>query len=502
MCKKSFLLLIISSYSSYAYETKAMPAVKIITPVDMQASLCDFIILDISTKLAKDRQILDKCHVFSEICFSAIIHLPLKRERIMVSSASPTKLQLQQACKLSGATWAAWLFYSQTTLVREKNPVLWDMVESYGLNHKQTQQLENFINNQAQSKWLSGALASGRIRWQNSEQSSELNCKRVCIFPNSSACQILIIGGEKLDSAGENLFRLLALHSPPAPKQQLVQINKDIEALLEISTHIVNGARLPEILSEIVELAYSYSGSEIVHLSLDNKPSSGPDQSIYSVFYPTQEAVEQQGLNHSQDRNSKPQLSFNLQTERQPTLIVAVPGEEGLNQKTIGRLSFFTSKPGQIFPRPKVAFLEILALLTSLAVKIADLKHDLMVTSEDQLSIKSRLLRSLHLAALGEVSAQVANDLNNPLTTIILSLEIAKSRLISVSENEGKEFTSAVENVSLALEQALRTRSIVWALNKNARETRPLNQAGNVDQISLELAKRLQNIQYEPNDEE
>ena len=125
----------------------------------------------------------------------------------MGSSELISQNQLAEACKLSGAAWAAWL---------EPGPGGWKIACVTGLRKKQIATLLARINHEKTIAWLSGALNSGRIRWRETDPVEDgLDCKRILLFPNQSARKLLLVGVFTLDKMVEKIFRLAAITPPP-----------------------------------------------------------------------------------------------------------------------------------------------------------------------------------------------------------------------------------------------------------------------------------------------
>ncbi len=408
----------------------------------------------------------------------------------MNSSDSSGKVQLQLACKLSGASWAAWLSLpDRSNALQQPHTQNWQPGLSFGLSPKRLRALEDFLLSASQSKWLSGALASGRMRWQDCNPSSSPGCKRMYIFPNPAAHLILAAGFESIDANGENLFRLLS-SSPPAPlavtpaappRAAITGIS------LEIIDLILNGEALETTLQHITNIAHQITGARNITIRVHPKPGKRSVQAALAGVFssnggpasqaPNGHAIKpQQAVDAGDSRVNQTDilLPFAANSREQ---IITIPPQASSETKRFGELILIHSVEHEA-PLPEQEYQDLccLAGLAALAIQFASLNRELTLAFENQMSVESRLLRSIHLAALGEISTEIANNLNNPLTSLILSLELINKQISPFDGALPDQVVASLKhNLTLALGQAMRTRSIAWELLNTARQTRPLN---------------------------
>jgi signal transduction histidine kinase/putative methionine-R-sulfoxide reductase with GAF domain len=92
--------------------------------------------------------------------------------------------------------------------------------------------------------------------------------------------------------------------------------------------------------------------------------------------------------------------------------------------QVIGTLTVLDDRPGKVFLAEDVQLLELLAPQVAVSIRNARLYQELQERIKAQRLAETRLLRSARLAAVGEMAASVAHELNNPLTTVVGFVEL------------------------------------------------------------------------------
>jgi signal transduction histidine kinase len=124
--------------------------------------------------------------------------------------------------------------------------------------------------------------------------------------------------------------------------------------------------------------------------------------------------------------------------------------------QVIGTLTVLDDRPGKQFRREDVQLLELLAPLVSVWIRNARLYQELQERIEAQQVAENRLIRSARLAAVGEMAAGVAHELNNPLTTVAGFVELVLEELPKDSAHR--------PDLELVLREAVRARGVVRRL--------------------------------------
>ncbi len=121
----------------------------------------------------------------------------------------------------------------------------------------------------------------------------------------------------------------------------------------------------------------------------------------------------------------------------------------------------------------------------AIALENIRLYADLQQQMEQLRNAQSQLIQSAKLAAVGELAAGVAHELNNPLTSV---LGFAEMLLAAASED-----SPLLEDLETIAAEARRARDIVRNLLNFARQSKPLRQPGDVNQT---LRQTLAVIRY------
>ncbi len=100
-----------------------------------------------------------------------------------------------------------------------------------------------------------------------------------------------------------------------------------------------------------------------------------------------------------------------------------------LKDEVIGSLLVMDDTEGRVFTEDDIRILELLAPQVAIAIHNARLFQELQQRVEELRQAEASLLRSAQLAAVGEMAAEVAHEINNPLTTIMGFVELALREL-------------------------------------------------------------------------
>jgi len=181
-----------------------------------------------------------------------------------------------------------------------------------------------------------------------------------------------------------------------------------------------------------------------------------------------------------------------------------------LKNEILGSLIVMDDHPDRVFRDEDIQVLELLAPQVAVSIHNARLYQELQERMEAQHQAEIRLLRSARLAAIGEMAAGVAHELNNPLTTVIGFVDLALEELADDIPQKS--------DLELALREANRARIVVRRLLDFSRKTENIRTPTDLDllidevvaliqhpakiagsELRLELNRNLPKIQVDPN---
>lgn len=144
--------------------------------------------------------------------------------------------------------------------------------------------------------------------------------------------------------------------------------------------------------------------------------------------------------------------------------------------RTIGAIEVMNKKSGA-FNKEDMALLQALALSAATAIENAQLYEEQTRTITRLAETQSQLVQSAKMAAVGELAAGVAHEINNPLTTILgLTSLLLETGPFSKDEE-------SLEDLQMIYDEARRARDIVRSLLGFARTDNPQRQPTDLNQI-------------------
>ncbi len=155
------------------------------------------------------------------------------------------------------------------------------------------------------------------------------------------------------------------------------------------------------------------------------------------------------------------------------TTVAGVPLK--LSDEVIGTLTIQDDRPSRSFGPQDVRMLELLAPQLAVFIRNARLYQELEERIEAQELAESRLVRSAKLAAVGEMAAGVAHELNNPLTTVTGFAELILEALAEDSPEH--------EDMQLVLKEAHRARTVVRRLLDFSRQSELLRVETDINEL-------------------
>jgi two-component system NtrC family sensor kinase len=152
--------------------------------------------------------------------------------------------------------------------------------------------------------------------------------------------------------------------------------------------------------------------------------------------------------------------------------VLAVPLK--VKGKVIGVIEAVNKTEGD-FGQTDVALLSSMAQSAAIAIENARLYKDLQDRMEELKRTQAQLIQSAKLAAIGELAAGVAHEINNPLTSIM-----GFTRLLMQETDDDDPMK---EDLQIIDQEAARTRAVVRALLDFARQREPQLEPGDVNEM-------------------
>jgi signal transduction histidine kinase len=145
--------------------------------------------------------------------------------------------------------------------------------------------------------------------------------------------------------------------------------------------------------------------------------------------------------------------------------------------RTIGALEVMNKQSGA-FNKEDLAMLQALAIPAATAIENAQLYEEQTRTIKRLAETQNQLVQSAKLAAVGELAAGVAHEINNPLTTII-----GLTSLLLDTPNITSLGSEAYEDLQMINDEARRARDIVRNLLDFARADAPKRRPTDFNQL-------------------
>jgi signal transduction histidine kinase len=295
----------------------------------------------------------------------------------------------------------------------------------------------------------------------------------------------------------------------PGQTSPTTQVDQ-LRLILEVSRSLNSTLDLDTLLSLIIKAATEVTSTEAASIILLHE-TSGDLQFIASTNadpaelrtlpVPLDNSIAGWIVRHNQSlvvddtsNDSRYYAQVSQMTDFDVRSILGAPLR--VNGKTIGALEVLNKCGDSVFTRQDIETLEILASHAAIAIGNARLYRDL----EDQMRAlkvaQARLVQSEKLAAVGELVAGVAHELNNPLTSII-----GFAHLLQQADLDDQS-QADLERISV---QAQRAAGIVAGLLDFARQRPPKQKPIQINAIilgALELLAyelRTNNIEHSTN---
>jgi signal transduction histidine kinase len=286
--------------------------------------------------------------------------------------------------------------------------------------------------------------------------------------------------------------------TPPSRSSPMTEIAQ-LRLILEVSRSLNSTLDLDTLLGLIIEVATEVTCTEAASIILLDETSgelqfeaatnADPAQ-LRTLPVPLDGSVAGWIVRHNQslvvDDTSNDSRYFDQvsrTTQFDVRSILGAPLQ--VKDRTIGALEVLNKCDDAPFTKQDIEMLEVLATQAAIAIENARLYNDLQNQMRALQEAQARLVQSEKLAAVGELVAGVAHELNNPLTSIIGFANLLQQRDLDGQDQED------LNRISV---QAQRAAAIVRGLLDFARQRPPRQKPV---QINAVLKDTLELLAYE-----
>jgi len=253
-------------------------------------------------------------------------------------------------------------------------------------------------------------------------------------------------------------------------EQELHQRNKELSALETITDEISKYLDLEAILEKIVELAGGLVNAKYTSILLVDKQgkfkiSAGNFQGIAPLHL----RARRGGVTEQILATGKPVVIDEVKGDEKtnPALVAAgiksylsVPIK--LDDKTLGVLFVHSNVP-RAFGDKQLRLLATFAGQAAIAIQNAQLYQELKTQMKNLQDTQAQLMQAEKLAAIGRLAANIAHEINNPLTGILMASSVLAEE-ISLDDPKKSE-------LEIIKKESLRARGIIRNLLDFTRQT-------------------------------
>lgn len=344
--------------------------------------------------------------------------------------------------------------------------------------------------------WLLGARHSGRVRSRRPLGSwGVLNCSRLSAVPEAGDSTLLLIGTDQtLEPLHRTIFRALLARSaePLEPGgDDSVQDGPgrpDFPRIMEqLGSLEITELDLVSVVRRSVERSREMIGGTGAELGLVDQRNDAvrvlwsdlPDTANGQYTVPFGEDVIGRVAASGAPLviNDYPAWAERTPGAKPYRAVLGVP----LKYKgaVIGALTVVDDRPERQFTDADAQLLELLSTQVAISIRNARLFQELGERIKAQRAAEGKMVEAARLAAIGEMAASVAHELNNPLTSIAGFSELLL--------DEFPEGSRQRENMQLVLSEARRAREVVRRLLDFSRREEHLRIPVNVNEVVSEV---------------
>lgn len=400
---------------------------------------------------------------------------------------------LKQACQSSGACWAVLLVPSAEG---------WEIRQACSLSQRMRSQLLTYLADFSTHAWLSGALTVGRSRSRRVTGMGDVRCEHLYLFPRKSEGMLLLVGGPTLSTAQQNAWRKMDLSPPRATPVEEEHLTAESGGLATLHLSF-----LKKVLREMAAITdVNLACRHISYLLADHfncnlvaiwaaQAGGMPVTSIYGQLPPALETLaerlRQRGKSRLIESLSKASGSDDLCGSGVCAPLDASDPSAGL---------LLLTRLGGPYAKSDLLMLELVAAmlagvianagqyrsLQDTVTALQETQQELQARINAQKEAEARLVQAAKLAAVGEMSAGVAHELNNPLTTVVGFTELVM--------DEMPDDMPQKKDLDMVLREARRARTVVRRLLDFARQSETSRASADLNELVSDVVALMRHL--------
>jgi PAS domain S-box-containing protein len=256
---------------------------------------------------------------------------------------------------------------------------------------------------------------------------------------------------------------------------------QELEAIQEASLSLTASLELPQVLDAILHAALNLISAQDAHIFLYDADRLTFGAALWMDGRQDTPYVKPRpnGLTYAVARQGESIIVPDLGThplfaDAPPDWVGAIAGLPlKIGRRVVGVMNIARPEPGD-FSEAQLRALRLLADQAAIAIENARLHEDLQAQLDALRHAQTRLVQSEKLAAIGELVAGVAHELNNPLTSII-----GFAQLLQHSQMDDQ----SQQDLDKIVAQARRAAGIVRGLLDFARQYPPMRKPVQINDV-------------------
>lgn len=398
---------------------------------------------------------------------------------------------LKNACQSSGACWAVLL--APTTEG-------WEIIQSSGLSQRGRLALLAYLSENTVRAWVSGALTVGRSRSRQVEAMDDARCARLYLFPRKSEGQVFMVGAQALSGQQQAIWRNLVLnkksgaasesvHQPVeasgVPTRDLAFLKKVLREMAAITDASLACRHLAHLLS-------GYFRCDVVVIWAV-QPNGQVLQNVYGKLTPALQSLAERLRLRGKSRLIDPKPASD---DGQVGAVMCAPLDAA--DPSAGML--LLARQSGAYAKSDLLMLELVAamlagVLTNAAqyqslqdtvTALQETQQELQARISAQKEAEARLVQAAKLAAVGEMAAGVAHELNNPLTTVVGFTELVM--------DEMPDDMPQKNDLDMVLREARRARTVVRRLLDFARQSETSRASADLNELVTDVVALMRHL--------